>query len=316
MVPARVTAPSTPPALPLHLHVYRARLRTLTAIRFAGFPGPALRGALGDDPDVYARLLAPPPALPQKRFADPPRPLLLRPRFGAGPYGEDSELELEFTLVGSAGAHLPALLRALARLGERGVGEGRQAGEGRFAIDRVDAVLPDGRTEAVVTSGGLFRPVARSCGYPHDFSEAAPKQVSGSLRIELRSPTFINVRGLPRGTLELRDLVADLLRRLSLFAHAYGADPVHARDEERAWESAAADVRIADACTRWMEVERYSRTQRRSMEFGGWLGWVQYDTASEPWLPLLRVARLVHVGKHTAFGFGEVATTEPAAHHP
>jgi hypothetical protein len=296
--------------MPLSLHLYRARLRTLTPLWFAGYPGPALRGAFGDDPEVYARLLAPPPMLPQKRFGDPPRPLLLRPRFGAGPYAAGSGLELDFTLVGSAGAHLPALVRALARLGTQGVGEGRQDGHGRFELERLDALGPGGAAEAVVTPQGLFRPAALPWHYPADFATAVREPSADSLRLELHSPTFINVRGLPRGSLELRDLVADLLRRLSLLAQAYGTGPVYSRDEECAWEAAAEGVRITDACVRWMEVERFSRTQRRAMEFGGWLGWVQYDTAPEPWLSLLRVAQFVHVGKHTAFGFGEVSVHE------
>ncbi|MDB4948552.1 MAG: hypothetical protein JWM27_1201 [Gemmatimonadetes bacterium] len=287
----------------LHLHAYRARLRTLAPLAFTGFPGPALRGALGDDPEVYARLLAPPPTLPQKRFSDPPRPLLLRPRFGAGEYGEGSALELDFTLVGRAGAHLPAVVRALARLGERGVGEGRHAGLGRFEVERVDALGPGGASAAVVSPQGMFRPVSLPWSYPDHFS-AGPKSIDHPFRLRLETPTFVNAHGLARGSLHLGDVVVDLLRRLSLFAQAYGDGPVHSRDEERAWERAAAGTRIADASLRWVAVHRFSRKQQRAMEFGGWLGWVEYDAEAAAWLPLLRAARLLHVGKHTAFGFG------------
>jgi CRISPR/Cas system endoribonuclease Cas6 (RAMP superfamily) len=53
-------------------------------------------------------------------------------------------------------------------------------------------------------------------------------------------------------------------------------------------------------------VERYSRRQHGSMTFGGWMGRVEYAAGPARWMPLLRAARLLHVGKHTDFGFGEV----------
>lgn len=292
----------------MDLHVYRFQLRTRGTLRFGTFPGPALRGALGESREVYARLFAPPPALPQKRFADPPRPVTLRPRFGAGVYGPDSALELEMTLVGSAGAALPALVRALVRLGEEGIGEGRRDGDeaGRFTLERVDALGPGGAVP-VVTPEGLFRPVRLPWRFPAGFGAAnAGEPAAARIRLEFASPTFVNRRGQPRGTLAFTDLVDDLLRRISLLAQAYGGGAVYTRDEECALLEEAAGVEATDSAVRWTEVERYSRRQHGSMTFGGWMGWVEYAADAPRWRPLLRAASLLHVGKHTAFGFGEV----------
>jgi CRISPR-associated endoribonuclease Cas6 len=295
---------------PLELRWYRARLRTLTAVAFRDFSGPALRGGLGEDRDLYARLLSPAPALPQKRFADAPRPLLLRPRFGAGVYGEDSALELDLTLVGSAVAHMPALVRALARLGARGVGEGHHGGQGRFELERVDALGPDRAREPVVTPAGMFRPVSLPWSYPHDFAPASGLLRHG-LRLQFATPTFINAHGLSRGSLEFGDLVADVLRRLSLLSQAYGDGPVHTRQEECALQARARTVLMADHALRWVEVPSYSRKQKQARDFGGWMGWVEYEADPAEWQPLLRLARLLHVGKHTAFGFGAVRPANP-----
>jgi hypothetical protein len=103
--------------------------------------------------------------LPQARFADPPRPLVLRPRFGAGCYGEGSALELDVTLAGRAASHLPALIRALATLGARGVGAGR----GRFRLERADALGPGGTRAGLVTPGGLVRSAVLPWRFPADF---------------------------------------------------------------------------------------------------------------------------------------------------
>jgi hypothetical protein len=244
----------------LPLHVYRFRLRTLAPVEFTTFPGPALRGALGDDPAAYAAFFSPPRMLPQARFADPPRPLVLRPGFGAGCYGEGSVLDLDVTLAGRAASHLPALIRALATLGARGVGAGR----GRFRLERADALGPSGTRAELVTPGGLVRSAALPWRFPGDFIATDGVATSGDrgFTVELRSPTFVRRGSDRRGTLEFRDLVDDLLRRASLLGQAYGDGPVQSREQEEALVQAAEGVRIADAAVRWQEVPRYSRSRR------------------------------------------------------
>ena len=289
------------------LHVYRVRLRATGPLTFPTFPGPALRGALGDDRAVYEALLRPGVDLPQKRFADPPRPLLLRPRFGAGTYAAGSALEVEVTLVGSAGRFFPQLLRALVRLGEAGVGAGRHGGgeAGRFVVERVDAVGPEGDA-AVVTPDGFFTPARAPWRFPGDFARPAGEAPSGGFTLELASPTYVRRRDEPRGSLAFRDLLDDLLKRVSLFGQAYGDGPVYARDEERALLAAAGEVEARDAAARYVEVPRFSRRQGSAMTFEGWMGWVAYRGDPSPWRPLLRAARFLHAGKHTTFGLGEV----------
>jgi CRISPR/Cas system endoribonuclease Cas6 (RAMP superfamily) len=57
---------------------------------------------------------------------------------------------------------------------------------------------------------------------------------------------------------------------------------------------------------RWVEVPRYSRNHARPMTFGGWMGSVRYADVPCWLLPLLQAAEGLHVGKHTAFGFGAI----------
>lgn len=294
----------------MQLHVYRFRLRAVGSLRFPAFPGPALRGALGDSREVHALLFDPPPALPQKRFADPPRPVTLRPRFGAGTYAPGSVLEFELTLVGSAGAHLLPVVRALLALGQTGIGATREgsAMDGRFELERVDAVGPR-ETAAVVTADGLFRPVLLPWRYPDDFA-VPPSPGAERFTLELLTPTFVRRRGEPRGALAFRDLVDELLKRVSLLSLAYGEGPVHTREEEAALLEAAVGIETEDAAVSWTEVPRYSRRQGKRMGFesgfAGWMGRVTCRGSPDPWLSLLRAAPLVHLGRHTAFGLGEV----------
>lgn len=291
------------------IYRYRFRLRAQGCVRFPAFPGPALRGALGEQPEVYQALLRPPPALPQKRFSDPPRPLVLRPRFDAGTYSAGSVLELDATLVGSAGACFPALLRGMARVGEQGVGAGRNpsSGEGCFRIEQVDALAPGGFAP-VVTPEGWLRLASLPWRLPDEF--AAPTVAAGARTLHFYTPTFIRRGGDPRGSLEFADIVEDLVQRVSLLSQAYGAGPVYGRHEELALTDVAADVRMEDAAVRWVEVPRYSRNQARPMTFGGWMGWVRYADVPCSVLPLLHAAEGLHIGKHTAFGFGAITLSD------
>jgi hypothetical protein len=289
----------------LPLHVYRFRLRTLGPVEFTTFPGPALRGALGDDRAAYAAFFSPPPVLPQARFADPPRPLVLRPRFGAGCYGEGSALEIDVTLAGRAAHHLAALIRAVASVADSGVGPARHAGGGRLRLERADALGPGGLRHAVVTEDGQVRPVMRPWHFPADFAGTDERE-RGGFTLGLRSPTFIRRGADPRGTLAFGAVIDDLLRRVSLLGQGYGSGPVYAREQEEEMLAAARTVELVDAAVRWAEVPRYSRNQRAPMTFGGWMGTVRYAGDPAPFGPLLRAAALLHAGKHTGFGFGQL----------
>jgi len=79
-------------------------------------------------------------------------------------------------------------------------------------------------------------------------------------------------------------------------------------------------VRLAEARTGWVDWERYSRRQRQRMNLGGLVGQATYEgdastglstgastelsTGLRPFLPLLVLGELVHVGKACVFGNG------------
>jgi hypothetical protein len=199
------------------------------------------------------------------------------------------------------------LIRAVAMVGAGGIGAARHAGGGRLRLERMDALGPCGTASEIVSPAGLVRITALPWRFPADFAGGAPAPSSaGSFTLQYRSPTWVRRGHEPRGTLEFHGVVADLLRRVSLLSQAYGDGPVYARETELEMLEAASGVRIMDAAVRWVEVPRFSRTQRSAMTFGGWMGWTRYEADPAPWRALLCLAALLHVGKHTTFGFGEV----------
>ncbi len=97
-----------------------------------------------------------------------------------------------------------------------------------------------------------------------------------------------------------------MLRRVLEPAHFYA--PGAAID----WEfgrllGRSAEVRVVGSELRWRELERYSNRQERKTPLDGFVGSVTLAGELGPFVPLLRAAEVLHVGKGTTFGLGRVA---------
>ena len=60
----------------------------------------------------------------------------------------------------------------------------------------------------------------------------------------------------------------------------------------------------------WADWRRYSNKQDQAMFMGGISGTIGYSGALAEFLPLLRIAELVHLGKQTTFGLGKLRITK------
>lgn len=328
----------------MDLHVLRFRLRALGTLTFDAFPGITLRGALGQalremtcayarrnqcpgcpQPEgcAYARLFRPTAAmyrLPVTRYRDLPPPLTLRPRFGPGSYGAGSVLEFEMTVVGAAWRHVPAIVAATAALERAGLGQGRDDSSpaGSCRLDSVDLLGPGGFTARLFDGEtGALRPVSQPWRFPDDFlsasdatgaatSAGADAAAGGSeIQIDFRSPTLFARGRDPRGEPTFGALIDMLLRRYWLLSSICGGDPV-SRDEQKALVASAESVLERDRALSWVEWPHRSTRQRRTIPLGGWTGRLVVAADADLWLPYLRLASLLHVGKHTLYGFGEV----------
>jgi hypothetical protein len=316
----------------MDLFVYRIRIATLGLLKFDKFPGIPLEGALGEalkslscscpGKDAEARctlrrrciynLLMRPRAqmfegIPL-RYATPTPPLVLRPRFSLGSYARGTELELQLVLVGHARMHFRWVLAALGRMGLRGVGPARASGRfgGCFEIRGVDAIGPRGEVrlrdymDDSETGSQPWR-------FPEDFATPDPNSRSReSFTVELRSPTLVATKSAPGGSLEFNHLVAALARRVSVLSLTFGEEHLIDREEHYSLQAHAAGVRLAGQACRWENWPRYSRLQQREMRVKGWTGWARYEGDVTPFLPLLRLGALLHVGEDTIRGCGEI----------
>jgi len=97
-------------------------------------------------------------------------------------------------------------------------------------------------------------------------------------------------------------VIRTLLRRVSSLSYFHAGQ--RWETDYRGWIEKAKQVKIAEAHVSWMDWERYSTRQRRGMNLGGIVGQVTYEGDAAPFLSLLRLGELIHVGKGTVFGNG------------
>jgi CRISPR-associated endoribonuclease Cas6 len=124
------------------------------------------------------------------------------------------------------------------------------------------------------------------------------------------TPTRLKAGGRLREDFRFRELAFAALRRMLELAH------FHVPGERVDWEirpylEQASAVRVTATDLRWQDWQRYSNRQGRSMEMGGFVGTVEVAGDLVPFLPLLRSAEILHVGKGATFGLGRVAVETP-----
>lgn len=231
------------------------------------------------------------------RYPNATHPFVLRvPRGGAVEAGQ--EFTLGFRLFGGATGLLPQFLYAIFRQGERGLGAARVKFEVASAREASGHVIYQAPSEAVLMPRQLpeLAPLA-----------ARPAGGMGSALVEFLSPCKLVLDGHVLGRWEPRAVVGSILRRWSMLEayHGDGPPPI----DFRAWAGAAVAEIDAIAQIDAVRVGRWSNRQERHMEFHGITGRVELRRCPRAMLEILAVGEAIHVGKATAFGFGEIRVT-------
>ena len=275
---------------------FRFHFRALDPLRFPrGKSANVVRGAFGAvlrdtvPPEVYARLFEPGATLgpAPSGLADWPRPFVLRAAHLDGLTlrpGESLFLDAHvFDLHQSALEHFRA---ALARLGEKGLGPGR----GRAELERTEELdLADGPQLAGTPNVILLDP--------------EPVQVS-SLTVRFCTPTELKTGGGLADKPEFAILFGRLRDRISTLRSLYGRGPLDI--DFRAIGERAAQVRLRRCEINWEQVNRRSGRTGQVHSIGGFTGEVEYEGELAEFLPWLKAARWVGVGRQTVWGKGDV----------
>ena len=315
----------------LRLSCYRLQLRALEPVKLPPFSGGTLRGALAStfrrltcqQPDreecdgcMLERVCAfaavfqpsPPEGAPNTvGFEKFPRPFaVVPPPAGHSNYPEGTRLDAGLTLVGSGNEFLPYFLLALNELASAGIGAGRSA----VAVERVLAYHPfTGESEPVWE--GRNTPV-RSTGIAVTWEDAVARAAElpeETATIRFLTPTCLKVGGTVLSRPDFPALVRCLLRRVSRLAQGYcgGASPLDYASLIRQAEG----IRIVASDLHERQWERHSYRQQRRIPSRGITGTITYAGPLRPFLPLVLIGGLVHIGDNAALGQGRYEVVVP-----
>jgi hypothetical protein len=248
-------------------------------------------------PAVYSRLFEPGATLAPSPsgLADWPRPFVLRVAHLDGltiQPGDSFYLDAHvFDLHEPAIEHFRA---ALVLLADKGLGPGR----GRAELERTEQL--DARDAATAIWDTSGPPIVLAL----DPEPSAPSSVT----IRFQTPTELKTHGELADRPEFPILFTRLRDRMSTLRALYGSGPLGV--DFRSMGERASAVRMTRCDLTWERVQRRSGRTGQVHSIGGFTGEVEYTGELAEFLPWLRAARWVGVGRQTVWGKGDVRVIE------
>ena len=251
-------------------------------------------------PYPYIFETPPPPHMPEalrKRFHQAPRPYVFQvPRI----YRGEPVLSLGLVLVGRAIDYLPYVIYVLEQTGQtKGLGRSRV----RYTLAQViDNAAPE--TPVIYTAAhGIVQETVQPITWSGVMTPT--DRDIDSITLEFLTPLRLKKYGGYQDKADritFTTLVELLLGRLeALGVFHCGA----AWGEHTGLREAARDIQVSAKHMQFQQLQRYSNRHKQKLPLDGLVGTMSFQGPLAPFLPLLRMGALVHIGAGTAFGLGQ-----------
>lgn len=244
------------------------------------------------------------PMLRGQPFA--PHPFILEPpRTGKLDYEPGDTFSCNLILIGDAINLLPWIVFTFDQIGKRRIGLRDKRGQCR--LEKVESLsardnqhtrsIYTAETEMLTDDGIILQIV--------DVMDGAP-DVTDAIELEFLTPTSIKVDGKWTSQLTFEHLIRNLLRRIRFLSYFHCGEDLDV-DAHGLLEASAAvthDLRL-----NWLRKDRYSYRTEKSVPMGGFIGKIRFEGDLQPFLPFIYLGEYLHIGHHTAFGFGQYCLT-------
>ncbi len=241
---------------------------------------------------------------------DIPRPyVLIPPREGSKYYQVGEQFSFGMTLIGTIVQLLPYILLSIQQLEMEGIGrrlDENHGQRGRFRVEQVACYHPfSEQRQTIYVVGDLRVQVPVITVQPQECVARASQLSTEQITLQLMTPLRLIDREHTVRQASFRPLVQRLLERYLALERYYGNQEMTITWEEKtAWLHLADAIRCSHDQTSWRELKSYSNRQRRSTPIGGLVGSATFEGDLAPFLDLLVIGELIHVGKNVVKGDG------------
>lgn len=246
------------------------------------------------------------PMLRGQPFA--PHPFILQPpRATKKEYVIDDIFTCNITLIGEAIDLLPWIVLTFHEMGRRRIG--LQGARGQCQLITVESLpahqnqspqtIYTAETEMLTDEGIILK---------RDDVMQNASNIKDTIELAFITPTSIKVDGKWTGDLTFEHLIRNLLRRIRFLSYFHCGEDLDI--DAHALIEAACSVRH-NPNLRWLKTDRWSYRAESSVPMDGFIGKVRYSGELAPFLPFIYLGEYLHIGHHTAFGFGQYRIIYP-----
>ncbi|MGD9732060.1 MAG: CRISPR system precrRNA processing endoribonuclease RAMP protein Cas6 [Desulfamplus sp.] len=243
------------------------------------------------------------------RVSSAPSPLVLEPPVSTRhEFKKGETLDCTLLLFGEINRNLPYFIYAFEQMGQIGIGRNIKGRRSRFVLE---SVTSDDLSSTFYSRNSQTITMPEQVEHLTLISDRVADQSPiyiGKIAMQIHTPLRIISRQVPIARLPFTLLLRNIIRRTTSLLNVYGeGEP----DMDYAGLVAQSEqISISNNSLHWFDWKRYSSTQDKKMFMGGLVGKVEYQGDFTPFLPFMKMAETVHIGKNTAFGLGKVSFSQ------
>lgn len=284
-----------PPIFSLDYLPLLIRLECREAASLPPFLGSTLHGVVGwaltRHPAVYTYLFE------NKRFGgagqDIVNPYIIEPIRTKTQYQPGELLSFKLILIGEAIQHAGEVVQVLAQVRQFRIGAAR-------CLFELRDILHGEQYKPIWQGGGL----QESALISENIAASSTKEQASWCSVHLVTPLRIRRGGELVQQLNFPTLIRSITKRVHLLTERYGG-AVEADIAARACEQAG-DIRMTSHALYLNRMHRYSNRKQESLDWSGMLGAMTFEGELTGFTPWLQAARMLHIGRNSTFGCGQV----------
>lgn len=271
-------------------------LVSLEDAQLPNFLGSTLRGVIGQvlykNQNVYKYLYH--NGMAKDKIYDAVNPyIIVPPQCGQGVYKRGDVLKFKIILIGDAVQYARDFVLAVREIADLGLGAFRY----KFCLNKI-IHCHDQRViwqNENFYENHAFRKLVLPCW---DLSDVR------GVKIEILTPLRIRRNGQLLERLDFVTLIRNIVRRMEMLTERYGGSVN--KDEAIHIQQLAAEIQCNHENLKIADLNRYSNRLGRKMDFSGLVGKISFHGDLTPFVPWLYAAQIVHIGRNTTFGMGQI----------